>query len=177
MSAVTTKKTDIDGVNVDPVLQTELVQEPIVVRGSIQFMLPSPDASIRMIHSSITNIQNTLTLHTGHLEDISHRVMNDIESIESMEILYDIRKILNKRINNKVLVDPNYVKTKDAASYIAVDPSFLTKGQGTTFKEGIHYFRPEGSTILRWDLEMLEKWLRTAKDEEDNNAILDKMFS
>jgi len=44
---------------------TEVVEN--IVTGSIQFMLPSPDESICMIHSSITNIQNTLTLHTGHL--------------------------------------------------------------------------------------------------------------
>ena len=84
---------------------------------------------------------------------------------------------MNKKLNKKVVIDPRYVKTKDAASYLDVDPSFLTKAQNEVFEEGIHYFRPEGSSILRWDLAMLEKWLRTAKDKEDHDAILDQMFA
>ncbi len=169
--AIDRKMTRGATVTVTEVVEAEIVEklEPIQVTGVLQFVIPTPNESMHMMHKSLVGIQQTLDTQT--------QIMDAIHNEQSLDVLYGIQKMLNKRMNNKVLPDPNYVKTKDAASYIAVDPSFLTKGQGTTFKEGIHYFRPEGSTILRWDLKMLEKWLRTAKDEEDYNEILDQMFS
>ena len=88
------------GVTGAEVVDAEVIEDllPVIVHGSIQFMLPSPNKSLRILQTSIANIQNTLTLHTGHLEAISHRVMNDIESIESLEVLKDIRHKLDVHI-------------------------------------------------------------------------------
>ena len=67
---------------------------------------------------------------------------------------------LNKKLNKKVSIDPIFVSTKDAAMYINVDPSFLTKRQGSAFKLGVHFFKPTGESIVRWSLEALEEWIR-----------------
>lgn len=68
---------------------------------------------------------------------------------------------LNQKLQKKVLVEPKFVSTKEAANFLNVDPSFLTKRQGTVFKQNEHYFKPPGESIVRWDIEKLEKWMRT----------------
>lgn len=70
-----------------------------------------------------------------------------------------------------------YVKTEYAAKYFSVDPTFLTKRQGGTFEEGIHFFRPNGSKIIRWSIEALEEWIKAPTEMEKNDEnILDNMF-
>jgi len=51
---------------------SEVVEEsePVVVQGILQFMLPSPDESMRMLHSGIMGIQNTLDSHTDFNQSI-----------------------------------------------------------------------------------------------------------
>jgi len=160
------------------VMSSEVVEglEPILVTGILQVVIPTPNEAMHMMHKSLMSVEQTLNAHTHHLESISNRIRQDIESIDSINILYEIKKMIEKRIDNRVLVSPRYLKTKDAASYIGVDPSFLTKKQEIIFKEGIHFFRPGGSAILRWDIDALEVWMRTAKEEENHDEILDKMF-
>jgi len=70
-----------------------------------------------------------------------------------------------------------YAKTAHAAIFLDVDKTFLTQRQGSTFVEGIHYFKPADSSILRWDLEKLEEWMRSSSEEESHDDILDKMFA
>lgn len=41
---------------------------------------------MHLMHKSLLGIQSTLVTHTEHLSDISRRVVNDIESIDSLEI-------------------------------------------------------------------------------------------
>ena len=50
----------VTGVAGADVVDIEVIEDlsPVIVHGSIQFMLPSSDESLRMIHSSITNIQS-----------------------------------------------------------------------------------------------------------------------
>jgi len=98
--------------------------------------------------------------------------------IELMQEIHrqDIELIkMHKRLNKKVDIPQKYVKTKFAAAYLSVDPSFLTKAQNKIFIEGIHYFKPKDSNILRWNLEVLEEWLRTENTKEDDE-ILNQMF-
>ena len=119
--------------------------EPVHVTGVLQFMLPSPDESIRMIHSSIANIQSTLTLHTDHLEAISHRVMNDIESIDSLEVLKDIRHKLDVHILEQTV--------EWTTLSILADKKDLTKDairkqlQNGDFEEGVD-FKSDGNKII-----------------------------
>ncbi len=82
---------------------------------------------------------------------------------------------MNKKLNKKVVIDPKYLTTKDAATYIGTDPSFLTKRQGKTFKLGKHFFKPEDESIVRWDILALEEWLTT--QQKDTNIADDKLAS
>lgn len=66
-----------------------------------------------------------------------------------------------------------YAKTKNAAKFIDVDPSYLTKRQGTSFKLGIHFFKPIGESIVRWRLSSLTEWL--TKDQNNSETIDQKL--
>ena len=81
---------------------------------------------------------------------------------------------LNKKLNKRILVEPKYLTTKDAAAYIGTDPSFLTKRQGKAFKLGEHFFKPKHESIARWDIEALEAWI--TKNHNDT-VIDDKLAS
>ena len=78
---------------------------------------------------------------------------------------------LNRKLQKKVLVEPKFVSTKEAANFLNVDPSFLTKRQGTVFKQGEHYFKPTGESIVRWDIEKLEKWMRTTVQDSVDEEL------
>ncbi len=82
---------------------------------------------------------------------------------------------LNKKLNKRVVVDPQYLTTKDAAVYIGTDPSFLTKRQSKIFKLGVHFFKPEGESIVRWDILALDAWLTAQK--KDTSLIDTKLAS
>ena len=72
-------------------------------------------------------------------------------------------KQLNQKLQKKVYIDPEYVTTKNAAAFIGVDTSYLTKRQGKVFQLGVHYFKPEKSTV-RWSLAAISKWLTSDKN-------------
>ena len=49
--------------------------------------------------------------------------------------------------------------TKNAAYYLDVDPSYLSKRKKDgILKKGKHYYIPDGESIVRWDRESLETW-------------------
>jgi len=81
---------------------------------------------------------------------------------------------LNKKLNKRVVVDPKYLTTKDAATYVGTDPSFLSKRQGKAFKLGKHFFKPKGESIVRWDIQALSDWITT---QDDTNVIDEKLAS
>lgn len=85
--------------------------------------------------------------------------------IEGMKAKDSQLQQLNRKLQRKMPVEPKFVSTKDAAAFIGVDPSFLTKRQGGVFKQGEHFFKPQGESIVRWDIEKLEKWMRSNSDE------------
>ena len=74
---------------------------------------------------------------------------------------------LNRKLQKKVYIEPEFATTKDAASFIGVDPSFLTKRQGDSFKLGEHFFKPEGESIVRWKLEALRQWLQAKSNKSE----------
>lgn len=159
------------------VVDAEVVREPepIVVRGILQFMLPSPDESMRILQTGITDIKNTLTLQTGHLEAISHRVMKDIESIDSIEILYDIRDRLNKRIHLQA-VEVSFMKVTEMAQNLSVSKSFLEKNMGKIFVEGTHYTRAADARLVRWSVEKMHQWLKGEERDETDKQLLSKLL-
>ena len=69
-----------------------------------------------------------------------------------------------------------YLKTHNAATYFDVDKSFLTKRIGVDFHVGVHFIRPRGAKLLRWNMIALEKWFCDS-DEEDVDAIISNMLT
>ena len=86
--------------------------------------------------------------------------------ISDMEIKNNEIKRLNQKLQKKICIEPEYISTKYAALFIGVDTSFLTKRQGKIFKLGIHFFKPQGETIIRWKIKALSEWL--TQQESDN---------
>ena len=69
------------------------------------------------------------------------------------------------RQQKKPVVLSRYVRTLDAANFIGVDPSFLDKRKGTVFRQGKHFFKPHGKSIVRWDIEALQEWITEGSKE------------
>jgi len=79
---------------------------------------------------------------------------------------------INKHQHKKVIPTQRYANTAHAAAYIDVDESFLTKRKGNAFKLGIHFFKPAGESIVRWDTEALSEWMTS---EYTDNLIDDEL--
>ena len=75
---------------------------------------------------------------------------------------------LNQKLMKKSSTIQEFSSTKDAAIVIGVDPSFLTKRQGKTFKLGIHFFKPENESIVRWKISALTDWLTGIQNNSNN---------
>ena len=67
-----------------------------------------------------------------------------------------------------------YLTTKEASEFLSVSPSFLHRRKGSTFKKGIHYFKPKNEKILRWDKLELDRWIRT--DETTIDEIVKRLL-
>lgn len=159
------------------VVDAEVVEElkPIQVTGVLQFVIPTPNEAMHMINKSLMGIQSTLVTHTGQLEDISRRVMSDIDSINSLEMLYNIRDILNKRIRLQA-VEVSFMKVNDMAQNLSVSKSFLEKNMGEIFVEGTHYTRAVDVRLVRWNVEQMHKWIKGEGRDETDNQLLSKLL-
>lgn len=124
---------------------------------------------------------SSLEKQSNHLEPIVVRASlqllthpTEVMAAKHTLELQNLQLGLNRSQRKPAEILPKFVKTKHAAAYIDVDESFLTKKMGIEFFEDEHYFRPSGSSILRWDLEALEKWVLDSEGDEDD--FVDKMF-
>ena len=165
------------GVIAAEVVDAEVVEklEPIYVSASLQFIIPTNDESMHLMHKELLKVQQTLMTHTEKLDTICQRILTDIDSINTVDLLLEIRDKINKKLTKQISFDSKYMKTSDAAAYISVDPSFLTKRQGKVLKLGKHFFKPEGESIVRWNITALEKWIISRK--EDTDVIDNKLDS
>ena len=92
------------------------------------------------------------------------------------EVLDELTAI-KRQLNRPITPIQRYAKTKHAAAYLDVDPSFLDKKRKEgLFEEGIHYFKPDGCSLVLWDIEALGKWVMTIGDGNDSSTIIDNMF-
>ena len=104
--------------------------EPIYVTGAFQFVIEKSG--------------NTNLLVQQYIESATEKIIYAIEAHK----------------HQKVVPTQKFATTAHAAVYIDVDPSFLSKRQGKEFKLGTHFFKPPGQSIVRWDIDMLEQWMR-----------------
>ena len=149
--------------------------EPIQVTGVLQFIIPTPTEAIHMMHKSLIGIQSTLLTHTEQLSDIKLRVVNEINSINSFEVLYEIRDKLNKRIHLQT-VEVSFMKVNDMAQNLSVSKSFLEKNMGEIFVEGTHYTRAVDARLVRWNVEQMHKWLKGEDRDETDKQLLSKLL-
>jgi len=114
------------------VVEGEVVekQEPIIVHANLQFVF-NRDTDMHK------EVQNLMTESTAQ-----------------------VLSAIQKHRHNKVIPTQRYASITHAAAFIDVDESFLVKRKGSVFKLGIHFFKPAGQSIVRWDLEALEEWIR-----------------
>ena len=76
---------------------------------------------------------------------------------------------LNRLLHKKKIINPEFATTAEAADYICVDPSYLTKRKDKAFKLGVHFFKPKNESIVRWKISALTDWL-TGKQNNSNNV-------
>ena len=102
---------------------------------------------------------------------------DDAEKVKSMmqNFTEEIISAIDSFKRHPVVPIQQYAKTAHAAAYIDVDPSFLTKRQGKVFQLGKHFFKPSDESILRWDLEALDKWI--ISDAELNILVDEELAS
>ena len=109
------------------------------------------------------------------IEIVVSDYMNNLNYMEKqLSIIDEQRKEiarLTRLLHKKRVINPDFATTVEGADYLHVDPSFLTKRQGKTFKLGIHFFKPEGESIVRWKISALIEWL-TGKQNNSNNVDL-----
>ena len=91
------------------------------------------------------------------VQKLQQKYIEDMEA-KNLEI-----KQLNQKLQKKAYIEPTYVGTEHASKLIDVDPSFLTKRQNKVFRQGIHFFKPSGESIVRWSLTALSEWLTNDK--------------
>ena len=142
-------------------MQTENTTKDLIViertaNGIIPKDLSSRDLAFVHLLTKEMVIVKLLKKHIGQIQE------KDIEMAK-----------LNKKLNKKVVIDPKYLSTKDAAAYIGTDPSFLTKRQGKVFQLGKHFFKPKDESIVRWDIEALTVWITT----NHNDTISDEKLA
>ncbi len=99
-----------------------------------------------------------------------------MQSVSKKEIMDKIEEV-KRQLNRPIVTIQKYAKTKHAAAYLDVDPSFLDKKRKSgIFKLGVHYHKPDGCNLVLWDIDALGQWATTVKVDNDNIDIIDNMF-
>jgi hypothetical protein len=159
----------------DNIVNAETMEKimPLQVTANLQIMIPTRTEAEYNLYHKMSTIEKEIILQ----KDIMQNIMTEIDTIDNTSLLLDIRDKINKKLHKKPYIEPKYMKTTDAAVLIGVDPSFLTKRQGKVFKLGEHFHKPEGESIVRWDITALEKWILTQKKETGfTNNKLDSLL-
>jgi len=114
----------------------------------------------------ITQVMATIQIVVPTERELLFLLLNRMASLEEQ---YKEVVRLHRLKNKMVSIDPAFATTKDAAAFIGVDPSFLRKRQGTAFKLGKNFFKPQGQSIIRWSLASLSEWMKI----ENSDLLID----
>ena len=148
-------------------LQEEKMQSSLVKSEIIEGEVV--DTKVRDLEPMVVTAAIQFVIPANNIEVDVHNMMESFSERICLEI--------KNHKHRPVVPIQRYAKTAHAAIFLDVDKTFLTQRQGSTFIEGIHYFKPNDSSILRWDLEKLEEWMKSSSVEESHDDILDKMFA
>jgi hypothetical protein len=95
----------------------------------------------------------------------------------SRQEILDELSYIRRELKRPIVPIQKYAKTKHAAAFLDVDPSFLDKKRKEgVFNEGEHYYRPDGCTLILWDIEALACWVSTKRADNENATIINNMF-
>jgi len=144
-------------------------QPPICVTGVLQIKIPTQDKTTKrgIIPQNLSKRDLEIVYMLSKEKSLNRLLEKYVSDMDDKN--KEIAR-LNKILQKRTMIEPEFATTKDAAAYIGTDPSFLTKKMGKVFKEGIHYHKPKGGKIVRWNLGELKKWLTATKEgmESDN---------
>jgi len=159
------------------IVKAEVVEElePLQVKATLKIVVPTANEAMHMMHKSLVGIQCTLGKQTDQLATIIHNITDGIDAIDSLQILYDIRDTLNKRIRLQA-TEVSFMKASDMAQNLSVSKSFLEKNRGEIFVEGTHYTRVADARLVRWDVEQMHKWLKGEDRDETDKQLLSKLL-
>ena len=74
-----------------------------------------------------------------------------------------------------VHLSPLYLRTGKMAELIGRSTRWLKSNKGVLFKQGIHYHQPKGEREPFWDIEAMNKWVRSTETNEEIDLILNKV--
>ena len=119
--------------------------EPIYVSATMQIVITPEARDIHLIAENTREIKNTLAKQNEKLDTIINRVMNDIDSIDSLEVLEDIRYKLDVHILEQTV--------EWTVLSVLAEKKGLTKDairkqlQNGDFEEGVD-FKRDGNKII-----------------------------
>ncbi len=116
-------------------------------------------------------------LQKNYIGNHSEEFKEMMQYASRQDVMDELSEI-KRQLKQPVVAIQRYAKTKHAAAYLDVDPSFLDKKRRAgVFEQGIHYHKPDGCSLVFWDLDALEKWITTVGVDNDNSEIIDNMFT
>ncbi len=74
-------------------------------------------------------------------------------------------------------ITPVYLSTPKMAATIGRSADWLKARMGTSFKEGVHYFKKPGERDPFWKVEAVLKWVEDETGDDAADAVLAKMVS
>jgi len=159
------------------IVKAELVEElePLQLHATLQIVVPTPNEAMHMMHKSLIGIQCTLGKQTDQLDTIIHNITDGIDAIDSLQILYDIRDTLNKRIRLQA-TEVSFMKVSDMAQNLSVSKSFLEKNMDGIFTDGKHFCRADDARLVRWDVDQMHKWAKGEESDETDKQLLSKLL-
>lgn len=116
-------------------------------------------------------------LEKKHIQHHLEEFQNMMYYSSRQEVMDELAEI-KSQLKRPIVAIQRFAKTKHAAAYMDVDPSFLDKKRREgIFELGIHYHKPKGSSLVLWDTNALEEWITAEEVDDDNSQIIDKMFA
>ncbi|QFR49400.1 hypothetical protein FJR48_06535 [Sulfurimonas lithotrophica] len=71
-------------------------------------------------------------------------------------------------------IESKYLSTSKISRMVDINERWLREHQGTIFKEGVHYYYPNGFKNCRWNVSAMIEWIENPNEESN---IADEILS
>jgi predicted DNA-binding transcriptional regulator AlpA len=68
-----------------------------------------------------------------------------------------------------------YLKLKEVCEYLSVSKSFIKNRINIELLEGEHYYRLPNSSLIRFDIHSIDKWIQSNSKTKIINDVLDRL--